>query len=114
MSVPHTISNKKLAKIMTKPINQVFRFFTEQLPLEVWLVDQPDIRITGVIKGFDEYMNIVLDYAVEINSKKHSKVNLGQILLKGENITLLAPLDEIAKEEPPSDPPRRNSAGGAK
>uniref|UniRef100_A0A0D3F050 Small nuclear ribonucleoprotein E n=2 Tax=Oryza TaxID=4527 RepID=A0A0D3F050_9ORYZ len=40
-------------------------------------------------KGFDEYMNLVLDEAEEINIKKDTRKSLGRILLKGDNITLM-------------------------
>ncbi|NXX87087.1 RUXE protein, partial [Urocolius indicus] len=39
--------------------------------------------------GFDEYMNLVLDDAEEIHSKTKSRKQLGRIMLKGDNITLL-------------------------
>lgn len=34
-------------------------------------------------------MNLVLDDACEVHLKKNSRVNLGRILLKGDNITLI-------------------------
>jgi len=40
-------------------------------------------------QGFDEYMNLVLDDAEEINIKKETRKSLGRILLKGDNITLM-------------------------
>ncbi|KAL5654139.1 hypothetical protein ACJX0J_033458, partial [Zea mays] len=40
-------------------------------------------------KGFDEYMNLVLEDAEEINVKKNTRKSLGRILLKGDNITLM-------------------------
>ena len=40
-------------------------------------------------QGFDEYMNLVLDDAEEIHSKTKSRKQLGRIMLKGDNITLL-------------------------
>lgn len=46
------------------------------------------------VQGFDEYMNVVLDDAVEINLKKKSRTPLGRILLKGENITLVHTVKE--------------------
>jgi hypothetical protein len=42
-----------------------------------------------VWQGFDEYMNLVLDDAEEINVKKDTRKSLGRILLKGDNITLM-------------------------
>lgn len=43
----------------------------------------------GVIIGFDEYMNMVLDEAVEMDSKRNTRQEIGRILLKGDAITLL-------------------------
>jgi LSM domain len=61
-----------------------------------------DYRIEGKIRvcvpldppywseGFDEFMNLVIDDAVEVNLKKDKRRQLGRILLKGENVTLIA------------------------
>jgi small nuclear ribonucleoprotein E len=35
-------------------------------------------------------MNLVIDDAVEIQTKKDQRRQLGRILLKGENVTLIA------------------------
>lgn len=40
-------------------------------------------------QGFDEYMNLVLDDAVEVNTKKGTKRPVGRIMLKGDNIALI-------------------------
>ncbi|CAK7344628.1 unnamed protein product [Dovyalis caffra] len=47
--------------------------------------------------GFDEYMNLVLDDAEEVNVKKKSRKSLGRILLKGDNITLM--MNTIVKND---------------
>uniref|UniRef100_A0A8D2B8C5 Small nuclear ribonucleoprotein E n=1 Tax=Sciurus vulgaris TaxID=55149 RepID=A0A8D2B8C5_SCIVU len=47
------------------------------------------VRAAGCITGFDEYMNLILDDAEEIHSKTKSRRQLGWIMLKGDNITLL-------------------------
>ena len=39
--------------------------------------------------GFDEYMNLVLDDAEELDVKKNTRSPLGRILLKGDAITLI-------------------------
>ncbi|NXU82452.1 RUXE protein, partial [Xiphorhynchus elegans] len=57
--------------------------------VQVWLYEQVNMRIEGCIIGFDEYMNLVLDDAEEIHSKTKSRKQLGRIMLKGDNITLL-------------------------
>lgn len=83
------MSNKKLQKIMTQPINLIFRFFTQRMRVQIWLYEQPDLRIEGRIMGFDEYMNMVLEDAEEVYLKKRTRIPVGRILLKGENITLI-------------------------
>ena len=47
------------------------------------------IYLHPVIKGFDEYMNIVLDDAEEVNTKSKAKKSVGRLLLKGDCITLI-------------------------
>lgn len=47
------------------------------------------MRIEGCVIGFDEYVHLVLDDAEETHSKTKSMKQLGQIILKGEAVTLL-------------------------
>mmetsp|Transcript_7897 Transcript_7897/g.21580 ORF Transcript_7897/g.21580 Transcript_7897/m.21580 type:complete len:88 (+) Transcript_7897:122-385(+) len=81
--------SQRVQKVMTQPINLIFRFLQNKTRIQVWLYEQTDVRIEGCIIGFDEYMNLVLDDAEEISAKKKSRKALGRILLKGDNITLL-------------------------
>ena len=39
--------------------------------------------------GFDEYMNIVLDDAFELDLKKKTRKSLGRLLLKGDNVSVI-------------------------
>mmetsp|Transcript_13201 Transcript_13201/g.32966 ORF Transcript_13201/g.32966 Transcript_13201/m.32966 type:complete len:91 (+) Transcript_13201:83-355(+) len=79
----------KVQKIMTQPINLIFRFLQNKTRVQIWLFENTDMRIEGRIIGFDEYMNLVLDDAEEMSIKKKSRKPLGRILLKGDNITLM-------------------------
>eukprot|EP00392_Amoebophrya_sp_AT5.2_P013625 g13754.t1 len=83
------MSNKKLQKMMTLPINQIFTHLRNKDKVQIWLYDQTDLRMEGKIVGFDEYMNIVLDEAEEYYVKKKTRRNVGKVLLKGDNITLI-------------------------
>merc|ERR1711904_356778 len=83
------ISNKKLQKIMTLPINQIFRYLQNRNRVQIWLHEQADLRIEGRILGFDEYMNLVIDDAEEVQVKKKTRRAIGRILLKGDNICLM-------------------------
>ncbi|KAF3335611.1 Small nuclear ribonucleoprotein E [Carex littledalei] len=83
------MASTKVQRIMTQPINLIFRFLQSKARIQIWLFEQKDLRIEGRIIGFDEYMNLVLDDADEINVKKNTRKSLGRILLKGDNITLM-------------------------
>ena len=80
-------------RVMTQPINQIFRFLQTKTVVQIMLYEQTKTRLQGIIIGFDEYMNIVLDEALEIsnNNSGSRRKPLGRILLKGDNITLLGP-----------------------
>nr|TKS06062.1 small nuclear ribonucleoprotein E [Populus alba] len=83
------MASTKVQRIMTQPINLIFRFLQSKARIQIWLFEQKDLRIEGRIIGFDEYMNLVLEDAEEVNIKKKSRKSLGRILLKGDNITLM-------------------------
>ncbi|KAM7517596.1 hypothetical protein LguiB_016558 [Lonicera macranthoides] len=83
------MASTKVQRIMTQPINLIFRFLQSKARIQIWLFEQKDLRIEGRIIGFDEYMNLVLDDAEEVSIKKKSRKQLGRILLKGDNITLM-------------------------
>ena len=78
---------------MVPPINLIFKFFQQQSLVQIWLYEQISYRIQGRIRGFDEFMNLTIDDAYEINQRDFSKKKLGRILLKGDNITLISSLD---------------------
>jgi small nuclear ribonucleoprotein E len=46
------------------------------------------------LQGFDEFMNVVIEEAYEVNAKDGTKTELGRILLKGDNITLISSLED--------------------
>jgi len=79
----------KVQKIMVQPINLIFKYLQNKVRVQIWLYEQVDMRIEGQIIGFDEFMNLVLDNADEVNAKKKTRKQLGRILLKGDNITLI-------------------------
>jgi small nuclear ribonucleoprotein G len=56
-------------------------------------------RIVGKLKGYDQFMNIVLDEAIElVQNKKDSKVekrNLGTIVIRGQSVVLWENIDKV-------------------
>jgi len=79
----------KVTKPMVQPINLIFRYLQNRSRVSIWIYEQVNARVEGHIVGFDEYMNLVLDDAVEINCKKEGRKKLGRIMLKGDNITVI-------------------------
>jgi small nuclear ribonucleoprotein E len=84
----------KVQRIMTQPINLIFRFLQTKARVQIWLFESLNGDcIEGQIVGFDEYMNLVLDDAEEV-SKKKVRTKIGRILLKGDNVTMMVKVDK--------------------
>ena len=56
-----------------------------------------DRRIAGIMKGYDQYMNLVLDEAIEISNSKGQQQNrnLGTIVIRGASIVLWENIDKV-------------------
>lgn len=81
-------------RVLLPPINMVFKLLQTHATVSVWLYEQLSVRIEGKIRGFDEFLNLVLDDAVLVGQvtktqPEETRKPLGRILLKGENITLI-------------------------
>ena len=90
-------------KVLLPPINFIFKLLQQHSTVQIWLYEQLGIRIEGKIRGFDEFMNLVIDDAVEVKqatkdepkpeeSEGAGRRELGQILLKGDNVCLIQSL----------------------
>ncbi|XP_043190050.1 small nuclear ribonucleoprotein E-like [Amphibalanus amphitrite] len=84
---------QKVQKVMVQPINLIFRYLQNRSRVSVWLYENVNMRIEGHIIGFDEYMNLVLEESEEVNEKHKTRRQIGRILLKGDNITLIQQVD---------------------
>ncbi|KAL7468565.1 hypothetical protein ACHAXS_008792 [Conticribra weissflogii] len=80
---------RKVKKVMTLPINVIFGHLQRKERVKIWLYEDTRMTIEGQIIGFDEYMNIVLDMATEVDTKTSKRTDVGRILLKGDAITLI-------------------------
>lgn len=52
--------------MLLPPINFIFKLLQQRTPVSIWLYEQVGTRIEGKIRGFDEFMNLVVDDAVEV------------------------------------------------
>ena len=82
----------RVTKSMLQPITVIYKFLTSKARVSVWLYENTSTRIEGRIAGFDEFMNIVLEDAEEVEvGKRRGRTPLGRILLKGDNVSALTP-----------------------
>ena len=72
------------------------------MDLRVDLRMNGDRRIAGIMKGYDQYMNVVLDEAIEIAKPSQSgkkeetqNRNLGMIVIRGASVQLWENLDKV-------------------
>lgn len=61
----------------------------QRVRVRIWLYENPHTYIDGVIVGLDEFMNLVLKDATEVDVKKKTEASVGQIMLKGDNVTMV-------------------------
>jgi small nuclear ribonucleoprotein G len=50
--------------------------------------------VTGVLRGFDPFMNLVIDEAIE-ECKTGEKNNIGMVVIRGNSVGLLEALERI-------------------
>ncbi|KAJ1513567.1 hypothetical protein HMI55_005432 [Coelomomyces lativittatus] len=51
-------------------------------------------KVTGVLRGFDPFMNVVLDDAVE-ELQQGEKLTIGTVVVRGNSIVMLEALERI-------------------
>jgi small nuclear ribonucleoprotein len=47
--------------------------------------------IRGILKHFDQHLNLVLEESIEINEDGKELKKLGQIIVRGDNVVLVSP-----------------------
>ena len=92
-SAPSQHVGIEFEQIMTNPLKRIFQFLKDRSRVQVWLHDHSDLRIEGRIRGYDEYMNLVMDAGEEISVRKKTRHAIGdRILLRGDSICLIMSL----------------------
>ena len=68
-------------------------FIDKCIGSRIQVIMKNEKEIIGTLVGFDDYVNMVLEDAVEyeMTSEGKKKTNLEEILLNGNNITMMVP-----------------------
>ncbi|KAK5445197.1 hypothetical protein LTS15_010288 [Exophiala xenobiotica] len=53
-------------KTLLAPIHFIFSLLQKRSTVSIWLYENLRTRIEGKIRGFDEFMNLVVDDAIEV------------------------------------------------
>ena len=76
-----------------QPALLMYRFLQNRERVCIWLQGRTNLRLEGVILGFDIHMSMVLDEAAELHVRKRTRRQIGRILLKGDCIALIHSAD---------------------
>lgn len=86
---------RRKKKTLTRPIVLAFKYLQRKTRIEIWLMEDLDTRIQGTIVGMDEFMNLTMENAVEINTKNGTERKLGRIVMKQDNICLMHSVEDM-------------------
>ena len=80
--------NKNKAIIL--PVKFILNLAKKREKVCIWLFENTSMKIEGVLTGFDNFLNVTLIDAEEVYVKTNSRIKIGNILLKGENISVIS------------------------
>ena len=53
--------------------------------------------VIGTLRGFDQFMNLVVDNTVEVNGDERN--DIGMVVLRGKSVVMIEALEPIAKSQ---------------
>ena len=62
-------------KVLLPPINFIFKLLQQHSTVQIWLFEQLGMRIYCKIRCFDEFLNLVIDDAVEVKQSTKQDPN---------------------------------------
>lgn len=80
------------ARQIQRPANVIYQFIVEGRRVRVWLVHDAQVQIEGVLVGYDQFMNVVLDDASEVDLKTNKVTKVGKMLLRSDNVGVVHPI----------------------
>ena len=68
----------------------VFRYMDKRLAIKL----NGNRTVNGTLRGFDQFMNLVLDETVEVASASESN-NIGMVVIRGNSIVMIEALEKL-------------------
>ncbi|BAF12259.1 probable small nuclear ribonucleoprotein G [Oryza sativa Japonica Group] len=53
--------------------------------------------IVGTLRGFDQFMNLVVDNTVEVNG--NDKTDIGMVVVRGNSVVMIEALEPVPKSQ---------------
>ncbi|AQL06038.1 putative small nuclear ribonucleoprotein G [Zea mays] len=53
--------------------------------------------VIGTLRGFDQFMNLVIDNTVEVNG--NDKTDIGMVVIRGNSVVMIEALEPVAKSQ---------------
>ncbi|CAD6217218.1 unnamed protein product [Miscanthus lutarioriparius] len=53
--------------------------------------------VIGTLRGFDQFMNLVIDNTVEVNGNE--KNDIGMVVIRGNSVVMIEALEPVAKAQ---------------
>jgi len=51
-------------------------------------------KVTGVLRGYDQFMNLVIDNTIEEVSP-NERTDIGMVVIRGNSVVMMEPLEKI-------------------
>jgi len=55
--------------------------------------------LRGILQGYDQHMNLVLEQAEEISDDNSTQKRLGMIVIRGDNVMMISPTVKEGEEK---------------
>ncbi|KAI9079085.1 hypothetical protein K1719_038924 [Acacia pycnantha] len=65
--------------------------------VESYLKLNANRMIIGILPGFDQFMNLVVDNTVEVNGNE--KMDIGMVVIRGNNVVIVEALEPVNRTQ---------------
>ena len=85
MNAPLSLSSR-----LSRHSSSTVRYMDKRLAIKL----NGNRTVNGTLRGFDQFMNLVLDETVEVASASESN-NIGMVVIRGNSIVMIEALEKL-------------------